>query len=272
MSVSLETLARTLADRKGLYFASDLFLKDGRPTPFFVNTGVFKTGASIAELGRLYAQRMVELSLNRGDQRVDVIFGPSYKASAIAQATAMMLEQDYSVDLRFEYDRKEAKVHGDASGKEKMFVMDAFFNYARILIVDDVASTAETKYEAVKKIQAVEKRTGKRLPIIGLLIGVDREQTTAVYDREVPTGLSDKALAEWKRAHVVLDAKGEDALSAFTLKTGIPVYSIGGIRAIVDWLHKQNHPVFIDGRRQPINWERMGQFNQYMAKYGVERK
>lgn len=44
-------LAKILAETGALFFDKGLVLKDGRPTPYFVNFGMFRTGRLSMELG-----------------------------------------------------------------------------------------------------------------------------------------------------------------------------------------------------------------------------
>ena len=50
-----KSLARTLAETGALFFDRNLVLKDGRPTPYFVNMAMFKTGRLSLELGSFFA-------------------------------------------------------------------------------------------------------------------------------------------------------------------------------------------------------------------------
>ena len=58
--------------------------KSGRLTPYFINTGNYKTGGQIAALGRFYAALIHETC---GD-RFDAMFGPAYKGIPLATAAA----------------------------------------------------------------------------------------------------------------------------------------------------------------------------------------
>lgn len=109
MEAYKKRFARTLADTGALFFDKDLILKDGRPTPYFVNMAMFKTGRLSLELGSFFSSMMVSRNLAEG---TDIILGPSYKGSSIALATAISLWKDHGLDMPFEYDRKEAKTHG----------------------------------------------------------------------------------------------------------------------------------------------------------------
>ncbi|MBF0530822.1 MAG: hypothetical protein HQK55_16450, partial [Deltaproteobacteria bacterium] len=76
--------AGVLAETGALFFAPGLRLKDGRPTPYFVNLGLFRTGRLIGRLGSFLAGMLMDRRLVDG---IDVLVGPSYKGSALAVAT-----------------------------------------------------------------------------------------------------------------------------------------------------------------------------------------
>jgi len=243
--------AAALAETGALFFDQNLVLKDGRPTPYFVNMAMFRTGRLSLELGSFFADMMVSRGLAAN---VDVILGPSYKGSAIALSTAIALWRDSRLDLAFEYDRKEAKTHGEGSVSKTMFVNRAFFDGCRIVIVDDVATSMGTKLELIEKIASEEQRTGMSLRIVGAAIGLDREQTTAVYD---PQG------------RVLLGKKGSNAIEDFAAKTGMPVFTVARIREIVQYIYKEKIPVRIQGQMRAMDRETKRAFDEYMALYGT---
>jgi orotate phosphoribosyltransferase len=247
-----QRLAALLAESGSLFFRSGLRLKDGRPTPYFVNLGVFRTGRLALELGRCFADWMKDQGLH---QQVDVLLGPSYKGSAIAQATAIALYQEHGVDLAFEYDRKEAKTHGEASGGGNLFVTGALDKGSRVLILDDVGTSMATKVELLDKVKAEDARRGLGLKIQGVALAVDREQVQAVYDAE---------------GKVVQGGRGADALADFTAKTGLKVWALLGMRQAFQWLHSQGLPVLVEGVRQPLGEALMQQVGDYLAIYGRE--
>ncbi len=65
-------------------------LKSGRISPYFFNSGLFNTGASLARLGQFYAQAIVEKDLE-----FNIIFGPAYKGIPLASSAAIALAEDY---------------------------------------------------------------------------------------------------------------------------------------------------------------------------------
>ena len=252
MEAYKKRFARTLANTGALFFDKDLILKDGRPTPYFVNMAMFKTGRLSLELGSFFADMMVSRNLAEG---TDIILGPSYKGSSIALATAISLWRDHGIDLPFEYDRKEAKTHGEASAFKSVFVNRTFFGGCRIFVVDDVATSMGTKYELLEKIQTEAHTREMTFHVIGIGIGIDREQTTAVYD---------------KGRKVILAQKGENAIQNFVSESGVPVFSVAGIRETIRYLYEDKIPVLIHGKMAPIDKKTKAGFDEYLRTYGVD--
>ncbi|MBW2000034.1 MAG: hypothetical protein JRJ29_19000 [Deltaproteobacteria bacterium] len=246
-----ERLALMLAETGALFFDEGLVLKDGRPTPYFVNTAVFRTGRLSLALGGFFAEMLLFHGLA---QRADILLGPSYKGSAIALSTAMALWEEHGHDLLVDYDRKEAKVHGEASRHQSLFVNSTLFDGCRIVVLDDVDTSMATKYELLEKLDQEARSRGISYTVLGVVIAVDREQTSAVYD---PQG------------RLLLGCKGVHAVSEFTKKTGIPVYAVVGIREVVGFLYKQRVPLLISGQRRPMDRRTKEAFDGYLETYGA---
>jgi orotate phosphoribosyltransferase len=245
-----ERLAKLLTETGALFFDDNLVLKDTRPTPYFVNFGMFRTGRLTKELGVLYADMIMESGLI---EKTDIILGPSYKGSAIALATAIGLYEKYGHDLFFEYDRKEVKSHGEGSTSKSLMVNRTLFDGCRIFIVDDVTTTMGTKYELINRLNDEAGAKGIKINITGIGIAIDREQSTAVYG---------------DNGKYVPDVKGENTIKLFTEKTGIPVYSIAGIKEVVQYLYEEKVPVLVRGSRCPIDDKTKSLFDKYLKIYG----
>lgn len=134
-------------------------LKSGRISPYFFNTGLFNTGASLAELGRYYASTIVENKI-----AFDALFGTAYKGIPIASATAIALADKFCQDIPFCFNRKEIKNHGEGGeivggplGK-------------RVLLVDDVI-TAGTAFTLSKQI--IETHHGT---IVAIVVALNRQE------------------------------------------------------------------------------------------------
>ncbi len=247
-------LAMTLAETGALFFDEGLVLKDGRPTPYFINLGMFRTGRLSMELGSFFADMMVDHGLNK---KTDIILGPSYKGSAIALSTSIALYSRHGYDLFFDYDRKEIKAHGEGSKSGSLMVNRTLFNGCRVFIVDDVATSMGTKHDLLETLSKEADANRISISITGIGIAIDREQCTAVYDN---TG------------NVVPGKRGEDAIRDFVEKTNIPVYSVAGITEVMDYLHQEKTPVLINGKRRAIDQETKAAFDDYMKTYGINRR
>jgi orotate phosphoribosyltransferase len=245
-----QRLARLLAETGALFFGDNLILKDTRPTPYFVNFGMFRTGKLVRELGSLFSDMIMGTGLI---SKTDIILGPSYKGSAIALATAIGLYEKYGHDMLFEYDRKEAKTHGEGSTSKSLLVNRTMFDGCRIFIVDDVTTTMGTKYELIESLNNEAASQGIKIIISGIGIAVDREQSTAVYDSQ---------------GKYIPDVKGENTIKAFTLKTGIPVFSIAGIKEMINYLYEYKIPVTVSGVKRPIDEKIKYVFDSYIKTYG----
>ncbi|MBF0474895.1 MAG: hypothetical protein HQK59_03520 [Deltaproteobacteria bacterium] len=243
--------ARLLAESGALFFDRGLVLKDGRPSPYFVNMGMFRTGHLAWEIGGMLADMLVSTGMIN---QVDVLFGPSYKGSCLVAATAMALWHNHGINRLFEYDRKEAKTHGEGSTKASLMVNGSFYDGCRVLLVDDVATSMGTKYEMVDKIEHEAQRLGIEVHLAGLLIGLDRQQTEAVYDDQ---------------GRIMVGRRGENASEKFTQKTGLTVAALAGIKEVVNYIFESGIEVLVAGQRRPINQELLTEFNTYLDTYGV---
>ena len=202
---------------------------------------------------------------------VDIVMGPSYKGSAIANGTAIALWRNHGINVLFDYDRKESKEHGESSKEESLLVNKTLSDGSRIFIEDDVWTSGATKYDFIEKIEAEAERQGYNVVIIGMGIAVDREQVSPIYDRGVPKDLKGKELTKWKREHTVVGERGEDAIQSFIDKTRIPIHSVMGITEIVGRLYYTKYPLMINGEVQTMDAHTFGEFNRYMETYGVKR-
>ena len=245
--------AELLAETGALFFDRDLVLKDGRPSPYFVNMAMFKTGRLSLRLGSFFAEMISGLGMA---EQLDIVLGPSYKGSAIALSTCISMWEKYGKEVFFEYDRKEAKEHGESTKLKSLFVNKTFFDGCRIFIVDDVATSMATKYDLLEKISSEANWRSISYKILGIGIGIDREQTTAVYDQQ---------------GNVILGEKGNDAVKEFESKTGIGVFPVAGIREIVSYLYKEKIPVLISGEKRPMDEQTKQEFDLYMETYGTIR-
>lgn len=138
----------------------DFVTKSGRKTPYFVNTGRYRTGAQIAQLGRFYAAAITARGI-----AYDMLFGPAYKGIPLVVTTATALHEHHGVDAPFGFDRKEAKDHGEGG----TLVGYRPQHGDRVLIVEDVTTAGTSVRETVPKLAAAAD-----VSIAGLIVSVDR--------------------------------------------------------------------------------------------------
>lgn len=115
--------------------------KSGRLTPYFVNTGNYKTGKQIAELGKFYAELVKETC---GDN-FDCMFGPAYKGIPLVTTTAVSLATQYDIDKPYFFNRKEEKDHGEGGN----LVGYQPQNGDNIIIIEDVITAGTAIRETV---------------------------------------------------------------------------------------------------------------------------
>ena len=142
----------------------DFVTKSGRKTPYFVNTGRYRTGAQVEALGRFYASA-IQASLP-GDA-VDVLFGPAYKGIPLVVTAAIALQNEHGRDLSFCFNRKEAKDHGEGGSLVGHLPQDG----ERVLIVEDVTTAGTSIRETVPVL-----RSQADVQLAGLIVSVDRQE------------------------------------------------------------------------------------------------
>ena len=146
----------------GVLTFGDFTTKSGRKTPYFVNTGLYRSGDQLRELGRAYADA-IESSFPQG---FDVLFGPAYKGIPLVVAVSMAFaERGRSVDFCF--NRKEAKDHGEGG----VLVGRRLADGDRVLIVEDVTTAGTSIRETVPILRAAAA-----VELAGLVVSVDRQE------------------------------------------------------------------------------------------------
>ena len=176
----------------------DFVTKSGRETPFFVNTGFYRTGAQLQRLGEYYAAAIKE---NFG-LSFDVLFGPAYKGIPLSVATAMSLSSLYGADVRYCSNRKEVKDHGD-----KGILLGSPINDGdRVVIIEDV-TTAGTSIEETMPII----RAQGDVDVEGLIVSVDRMEKGKDTDRSALSVMEEKY--GFKTASIVTMAEVVDYLT-----------------------------------------------------------
>ena len=182
--------------------------KSGRNTPYFVNTGNYRTGKQLATLGKFYA-RLIHETL--GDQ-FDAMFGPAYKGIPLAAVTASTLAQEYDLDKPYFFNRKEEKDHGEGGS----FVGYKPVDGDRINLVEDVITAGTAVREVMPQIMSCGdvKVTHMFISVNRCEVGKDGEKT-AVMEVKEQFGIDVHAIVTVQDIHEYLkeDPKYADVLA-----------------------------------------------------------
>ena len=186
----------------------DFTTKSGRKTPYFVNTGNYKTGMQNSRLGEFYAALVKETV---GDN-FDAMFGPAYKGIPLATSVSGALARNYGIDKPFFFNRKEAKDHGEGGTMVGYKPQDG----DDVAIVEDVVTAGTAVRESIELFKHVAD-----VNIKALFVSVDRMERGT---RDCST----------------LDELRQDY--------GIKVFPIVTVREVIDFLHNRpvDGKVYID--------------------------
>ncbi|MCI6731443.1 MAG: orotate phosphoribosyltransferase [Lachnospiraceae bacterium] len=139
----------------------DFVTKSGRKTPFFINTGFYRTGAQLRKLGEYYAKA---ISATFGTD-FDILFGPAYKGIPLSVAASMALSEHYDVDIKYCSNRKEVKDHGDTG----ILLGSPIADGDKVVIIEDVTTAGTSIGETLPIIKAQADAK-----VLGLCVSVDR--------------------------------------------------------------------------------------------------
>jgi len=139
----------------------DFVTKSGRPTPYFINTGRYRTGGQLARLGEFYAQAL----LAHFGTGFDNLYGPAYKGIALAVAAGIALSVRHGRDVSVTYNRKEAKDHGEKG----RLIGHQYRGCERVVIVEDVITAGTSVRESLALLKAAGDPA-----VVGVLVSVDR--------------------------------------------------------------------------------------------------
>jgi len=188
-------------------------LKSGRVSPYFFNAGLFQTGRALAELGRAYAQALVDSNAD-----FDMLFGPAYKGIPLVSTTSVAFYDSFRKDVPYGYNRKEAKHHGEGGT-----LVGAPLN-GRVAIIDDVitAGTAIREVLDIMRAQNAEPAA--------IVVGLDRQEKgqgalSAIQELQNETGVPVVSIIKLDHVIDYLEQKGDqtqlDAVVKYREQYGI---------------------------------------------------
>lgn len=202
----------------------DFVTKSGRKTPFFVNTGFYRTGSQLKKLGEYYAEAIN----NKFGLDFDVLFGPAYKGIPLSVTASIAIADKFNKDIKYCSNRKEIKDHGDKG----ILLGSPISDGDKVVIIEDVTTAGTSIQETLPIIKA----QGDITPI-GLVVSVDRMERgqgekSALSEIEEKYGLKTTAIVtmgevvehlynrEYK-GKVIIDDKLKSAIDAYYEKYGV---------------------------------------------------
>ena len=202
----------------------DFVTKSGRNTPFFINTGFYRTGLALKRLGEYYARAVNDhFGLD-----FDVLFGPAYKGIPLSVAAAIGISELYGKDVCYCSNRKEIKDHGDKG----ILLGSPLKDNDRVIIIEDVTTAGTSIRETLPILEAQAS-----VKPVGLVVSVDRMERgtgtkSALAEIEETYGLKTAAIVtmaevieylygrEYK-GKVLIDDTVKAAIDAYYEKYGV---------------------------------------------------
>lgn len=188
------------AIKTGVLRFGEFTLKSGRKSPYFFNTGLFNSGATMLQFSRFFAQ-----SIEHSGEDYDVLFGPAYKGITLACAVAMAVSENSGQEVPFAFNRKEKKDHGEGGS-----LVGAELT-GNVAIIDDVI-TAGT---AIRESFEIISQAGAKPSVV--FLALDRQEL-GQKDGE-PTAYS--------------------AIQQIEQEFGIAVEAIAGLSDLIEYLKQQ---------------------------------
>jgi len=186
--------------KTGVLRFGEFTLKSGRTSPYFFNTGLFNTGATMLQFSRYFAT-----SIEHSDIEFDVLFGPAYKGITLSCATAMAISENTGQEVPFSFNRKEEKDHGEGGS------MVGAELKGNIAIIDDVITAGTAIRESFTMIEAAGAKPS------AVFLALDRQEV----------GQKDGEPTEYS------------AIQQVESEFGIPVIAIATLNNLIDYLKKQ---------------------------------
>lgn len=192
------------AIKTGVLKFGEFTLKSGRVSPYFFNTGLFNTGASMLQFSRYFAH-----SIENSGIEFDVLFGPAYKGITLSCATAMAVSEATGREVPFAFNRKEKKDHGEGGS------MVGATLQGRVAIIDDVITAGTAIREAFEIIKNANSDTEAKP--CAVFLALDRQELGQKDGKPTETSAIQQVESEF----------------------GIPVVAIATLDNLIEYLQLQ---------------------------------
>jgi len=159
-----ERFIRFMADNGVLQFG-EFTLQSGRVSPYFINTGNYKSASQLSKLGEFYAE-----CIRENNVETNLLVGNTHQEIPIMLSTSMVLFNRYGIDIHYNID--------GTVGKQ----LDA---NDRVTLIKDTLTSGNTLRTS---LQHLESEAGQRVSHV--IVSVDR------MERSNGSGLSARSQIE----------------------------------------------------------------------------
>lgn len=188
-------LAKDLLQSHCIRFG-EFTLKSGQQSPIYLDLRrLVSYPAILKRVGQAYAKILARLNYDR-------IAGIPYAALPIATAAALQLNKPLI------YPRREVKEYGTKAAIEGEYNAEE-----TVVVLDDLATTGETKFEAIEKLTSVGLRVREIVVLIDRGQGASELLARAGYQMHAVTTLP-RLLEIW-RATQAITSEQYDAVKKF---------------------------------------------------------
>lgn len=196
----------------------DFTTKSGRKTPFFVNTGFYRTGAQLRKLGEFYAKAIHDAF----GTDFDILFGPAYKGIPLSVAASMAISELYDKEVGYCSNRKEVKDHGDTG----ILLGSPIKDGNKVVLIEDVTTAGTSVGETMPIIKAQGD-----VDVLGIVVSVDRMERgtgakSALSEIEEKYGIKTAAIVTMEEVveHLYNKPYNGNVIIDDTLKAAIDAY------------------------------------------------
>ena len=200
----------------GVLRFGDFTTKSGRKTPYFLNTGLYRSGAQLSRLSEFYAEEINEVF----GEEFDNLYGPAYKGIPLAVATSMALHTKHNRNVTITFNRKEAKDHGEGG----VLVGDQYSGgnsvtqnaMTRVVMIEDVVTAGTSVRESMSVLKHVAN-----VDVVGLVVSVDRMEKgtgeiSAIREIREKFGLQTTAMVNLEDIIAFLKSAAKDGCPVVT--------------------------------------------------------
>ena len=156
-----EKFIKFMADNGVLKFGS-FQLSSGRISPYYIDTGNYKSGAQLTRLGEFYAECLCDHHIH-----TDVLFGAENKGIPLSVATSMVLYSRYGIDADYCFFQKNS----ESETQPNRFIGKQLLGGENVTVIGDTMTSGKRLRESIQSLKEAAD-----VKISNVIIAVDRQE------------------------------------------------------------------------------------------------